>query len=679
MRCSVCDKENTDSSSYCIYCGAGLHNTEDENALADIGPDRCEDQQVTDDLTQDIRQLQKQMRHVLSIISQQGATVLTRQSGGPPSNLVAESDTEETIPKYSLLGNVDWEPLVGGNWLARIGVLAIVIGTAFFLKLAFDNNWIGEQERVILGVLGGVAFLVGSQYWFRKYPVYAQALAGGGIGILYLSIFSAFVPFNMISFYPAIALLLLISSVSAGLALRYDSLTLAIIGIVGAFMAPFILNGFTETMDVVLSADRNIESLQLIVYVVIVDLGVLVLSTFKNWRWLTLAGLVGSLATFGIWHEEYRGTIGHLVSQGSITLIFLLFVGATTLFHLIWRRSPKSYDFTLIAVNASAYLLISYSILWDDFRDWMGGFTLLLSFFYGLISYFTFVKIKEHVSLAVMSLGIALIFLTIAIPVEMDQSWVAVAWSTQAAVLMWLSFRLQMWRLRLAGLGVFTLLIIRVLVFDTSVENLGDFHVILNSRMLAFSAAISALYIGGYFVNKNRRGGLIQSQQSAWNDETRAADSGILSVFSNSMLALETVVHSRFLFPGLLAIANFLTVWILSAEVISVVDSGIIDIGMEAESHIKSLSLSLLWGIYASVMLVVGIVWRWQAVRLGGLALLSIPVIKLFVVDTFDLEQGYRVAAYFSLGFIMLVGGLLYQRYSAAIKRFLFEEQTGPV
>ena len=68
---------------------------------------------------------------------------------------------------------------------------------------------------------------------------------------------------------------------------------------------------------------------------------------------------------------------------------------------------------------------------------------------------------------------------------------------------------------------------------------------------------------------------------------------------------------------------------------------------------------------------------RWQPVRLAGLALLAIPVVKLFVIDTFELEQGYRVVAYFSLGFILLSGGLLYQHYSEAIKRFLFEEQAG--
>ena len=67
----------------------------------------------------------------------------------------------------------DGRPSLGGVWVAHPDV--------------------GEPERVILGIVGGLAFLGASQYWLGKYPVYAQALAGGGIGILYLSIFSAFV------------------------------------------------------------------------------------------------------------------------------------------------------------------------------------------------------------------------------------------------------------------------------------------------------------------------------------------------------------------------------------------------------------------------------------------------------------------------------------------------------
>jgi len=672
MRCPLCDRENADTGFFCIYCGAELHNLEDEADTLEIGPDAPEQERVIGDLTRDVRQLQREMRQVLSILSLQDDTAVTRQPVSPGPTVETWPAPEASVWEPSLWDRVDWEPIVGGNWLARIGVVAIVIGTAFFLKLAFDNNWIGEPERVVLGILGGLAFLGASQYWLRKYPVYAQALAGGGIGILYLSIFSAFVLFSLIGFYSAVGLLLLISCISAALALRHDSLALALIGIAGALMAPFILSGFADGADARAPTGR---SLQLIAYIIAVDLGVLVLSTFKNWRWLTLTALVGSLAAYGAWYAEYSDTVGHLTSQGSITIIFLIFVAATTLFHLVWRRAPKAYDFTLMVATASAYFGISYGLLWNDFRDWMGGFTLLLSLFYGGIAYLALLRIREHVNLALMSLAIALVFLTIAVPVELDLLWIAVAWSTQGTVLVWLSFRLRMWKLRASGLCVFAVLAVRVLAFDTTIDDLGNFQVILNSRMLAFASAITALYLAAYLVRRGSH--LMQEQQSGGDDESGAVGADILSLPSNLMDSLRELMHSRLLFPGLLVTANFLTVWILSAEVIATVDSGVVDMSREAEPHVKSLSLSLLWGFYASVMLIIGIVRRWQPVRLGGLALMAIPVAKLFVVDTFELEQGYRIVAYFSLGFILLAGGLLYQRYSEAIKGFLFEEQAG--
>ena len=293
MRCPLCDRENADTSSFCIYCGAELLNVEDEAATLEIGPDAQEQQLVIGDLTRDVRQLQREMRQVLSILSRQDDTAGTRQPVSPGPTVETWPAPEAPVSESSLWDRVDWEPIVGGNWLARIGVVAIVIGTAFFLKLAFDNNWIGELGRVVLGILGGLAFLGASQYWLRRYPVYAQALAGGGIGILYLSIFSAFVLFSLIGFYPAVGLLLLISCISAALALRHDSLALALIGIAGALMAPFILSGFAEGAA---AGALTGQSLHLIAYIIAVDLGVLVLSTFKNWRWLTLMALVGSLA-----------------------------------------------------------------------------------------------------------------------------------------------------------------------------------------------------------------------------------------------------------------------------------------------------------------------------------------------------------------------------------------------
>ena len=78
--------------------------------------------------------------------------------------------------------------MIGGNWMARVGIIALIVGVGFFLKLAFDNNWVGDTGRVALGILGGLALLGAGEYWQTRYPIYARVLLGGGIALLYLSL-----------------------------------------------------------------------------------------------------------------------------------------------------------------------------------------------------------------------------------------------------------------------------------------------------------------------------------------------------------------------------------------------------------------------------------------------------------------------------------------------------------
>ena len=86
------------------------------------------------------------------------------------------------------------------------------------------------------------------------------------------------------------------------------------------------------------------------------------------------------------------------------------------------------------------------------------------------------------------------------------------------------------------------------------------------------------------------------------------------------------------------------------------------------------MGLTLLWATYGLALVVVGIAGKWRWVRLGGLALLSVAIIKLFAIDTFTLEKGYRVAAYLTLGVLLLAGGFVYHKYANLIKGFIFDQ-----
>jgi uncharacterized membrane protein len=697
-----------------------------------------------------------------SVVWEPALATAGRPPTGPPDRPAVTSQPEESfwdkIP-------IDWEMILGGNWLARIGILAVVIGMGFFLKMAFDNNWIGETGRVVLGISAGLAFLGAGEYWRTKYPVYAQALVGGGIALLYLSMYAAYAVFGLISLYPGVGMLALVSVASAALAIRYESVSLAVIGILGAFLAPIATSGSFENSS---QAQSVGPSFQLMAYIIVIDLGVLVLSTFRSWRWFTMLALIGSLLTFGNWYVQYEQEITVLTAQGSLTIIFLIFAASTTLFHMIWRREPKVFDMTLMILNATAFFGISYGILWDDFRDWMGGFTIVVALFYGGMAYLALTRTREQVKISLMALGIALIMLTIAVPVQLGGPWISIAWAAEAVILLWLSYTLHMWQLRVYSVGIFGLFLIWLFTIDTVAAVEANLTPLANEYLPMYLFGVAAMFLGAYLARRYGdkkieaevvlfpallvAGNVILTVavpiqvDPIWVAVTWAAEAAALVWFSFRLniielrmisigvfatlfawlLVIETpvdfqaydfesgkFVSTKFtLFlnyrmmafvSGILALygagfmiyrvrerlqswekkelllilliaANFLTLWVLSAEVFAAVDSGIINVSGGNAEHVTSLGLSLLWAVYASLVLVVGIVGRWRYVRLAGLGLLAIPVLKLFLVDSFALERGYRVAAFMSLGGILLVGGFLYQRFTTAIRGFLFEE-----
>ncbi|MBI4298297.1 MAG: DUF2339 domain-containing protein [Chloroflexi bacterium] len=653
MRCPNCQHENTPNSRFCISCGTAL--AAPETSAQQIEALQAEVRRLGGNLVamnERLAALERVRGVAAPPLQPTPALEVASVTAGEVPGLAEETPAPPDGDIFKRMKEWDWEQIFGGNWLARIGVLAIIIGVAFFLKLAFDNNWIGPTGRVVLGIIAGLAMLGAGEYWQKRYPAYAQALMGGGIALLYLAIFAAFAIFNLITLNPAVGFLLLISVTSAALALRHDSTALAIIGILGAFGAPFILGGFApETRG----AAQAGESIQLLVYIMVVDLGVLALSTFRNWRWFTLLSLLATLVAFGGWYSEFGNEASLLTSQGGLTLIFLIFVGATTLYHIVWRRAPQAFDQALMIINAGAYFGISYGLLWDDFRLWMGGFSILLALFYGGLAYVALKRSAENVRLSFLALGIALVFLTIAIPVQLgDRAWTTIAWAAEGTVLMWLSFTLQMPRTRIFSYAAFVLVAVRLLFFDTPIDyvDLATFRPVLNERFLAFLVSIASIYIAARLLWRER-GSLDEWERNAW-----------------------------FVYPIFILAANVFSLWILSAEALSYFDSRFTELprferfrGTDDNlRNAQNLSLTAIWAGYAAIALVIGIVKRSRPIRLAALGLLLIPIAKVFVYDIFALERVYRIGAFMGLGVILLASAYLYQRYSRAIRGFLVEK-----
>ena len=117
-----------------------------------------------------------------------------------------------------------WEGLeekVGKRWMTWAGALALFLSASFFLKYAFDNEWLGPTGRVVLGIVAGIAILIAGDYCLRRdMRALGQGLMGGALAILYVSLFGAFSLYKLLPQTPAFLSMVVVTA--AGVALTED-------------------------------------------------------------------------------------------------------------------------------------------------------------------------------------------------------------------------------------------------------------------------------------------------------------------------------------------------------------------------------------------------------------------------------------------------------------------------
>ena len=178
------------------------------------------------------------------------------------------------------------ETQIGSRWLLYIGIVAIVIGVAYFEKLAIDNNWLGETARVIQGgVVGLLLTYAGLRFVRAGYGAYGQIITGGGAAILYLSTYAAFNFYHLIPQPVAFALMVAITAMVAWLADRLQSQGLALFAVGGGFAAPFLVPGTTDAQIALFGYDTILIG------------GTMFLSHRRSWPALNIVSYIATLGT----------------------------------------------------------------------------------------------------------------------------------------------------------------------------------------------------------------------------------------------------------------------------------------------------------------------------------------------------------------------------------------------
>src|SRR6202012_4868611 len=116
------------------------------------------------------------------------------------------------------------ESRIGSQWFNRIGILAVLIAAAWFLKLAIDNHWIGPRGRVLIGLLAGVGLIAWSErFRTRGYAAFSWSLKAIGSGVLYLSLWAAFSLYHLIPAAAAFAAMIVVTAFNGFMSWSQDS------------------------------------------------------------------------------------------------------------------------------------------------------------------------------------------------------------------------------------------------------------------------------------------------------------------------------------------------------------------------------------------------------------------------------------------------------------------------
>ncbi len=612
------------------------------------------------------------------------------------------------------------ETKVGLTIVNRIGVVTLVLGVAFFFKWAVDNNWIGPGGRVILGVLAGFAALGAADFLWRKgQQVFAQGVTGTGVAVLYLAFYAAFGFYHLIPQGFAFLLMFSVTGMAIALSLRYDSQAITALGLFGGYLTPLALSSgedhpwflfgyllLLNAATMALAARRKWRGLEVLSFSATVliyggwlldafsrhnQTGVATIALLAYYALYSQASLrflflptqfLAALALSVIWHDSagaffcfallvalggmlnaerrslpsalsvafvsfwlsyalrqvinYSGT-EWLPAFWGITLAFLLFEG-----YFAWWIAAKHQTLTVqqlltLAVNGIAYYGAAYALLNPQHHAYLGLLAVAVAGVYlglGAYLYRGRVLTEKDLRPVLLSLGMSICFITLAIPIQFTGFTITIAWSLQAVVLTWVGLRFQsQWALD-GALLVFGLVLMRLVLIDSFLlMDPRAYQLLWNRRFVTFAVAAISLLGAAYWASQMSR--------------SRA----LIEYFAGHIVLL----------------------WGLTMEVIGWAERSTPPQNLLS---VETVAVSLLFGVYAVVLVSVGVGTRTAINRIAGLVLIGLVIVKLYLFDVWQLERIYRISAFVALGLLLMGTSFLYSRFRQLIESLWKDDEA---
>jgi len=259
------------------------------------------------------------------------------------------------------------EQRLGVSWLSRIGILVLILGAVFFFQYAVQQGWISKPVRVACGVLAGLALLGAGEWALRKgWRIFAASLTGGGIALLYLSVFAASPNWlKLIGTRAAFACMCLVTVIAVALSLRSRMLAAAVLAQVGAYLTPILLR-----------TGQN-EQVALMTYLLAAGAGFLLLAALKRWQPLGPVALGGTAVVFALWFDQYQAQSPWAGTAAFAWGFFALF-GVYALLATALKRAHQFIGIALVAAAGGLQALLWLGLLEEMADGELLGFLIAL-------------------------------------------------------------------------------------------------------------------------------------------------------------------------------------------------------------------------------------------------------------------------------------------------------------
>jgi uncharacterized membrane protein len=499
-----------------------------------------------------------------------------------------------------------FEDLVAGRGMQLAGILLVLLGTAFFLSLAFTRGWIGPVERIVLGLIAGAALVAvgGLRRSARDLPI-AEGLIGLGAGILYLSLWAA------VALYPqlgvsrgaAFAAMIAVTAVLVVLATTRRSERIALLGLAGGFLTPWLLAGGP--------VDRPV----LAVYLFVLAAAFATIGVRARYRIVEAAAFVATMAYFGVFAPNATEGWSTVAACTVYTVFFGLFAVA---FSAGARRDESASGARLALLAADTVLFaIALEGVFADSQVTLGIALLILAAVF--IAAARVAALPQRMTLAYGYLGLAAA--TLALPALLHRTSLIDALALESALLVTLGANRADRYVQSAGAALFAVVGI-ALFFESTLD--APAGTAFSPLALAFVVTLGSLAFA-----------LTQLPR------TVPRPGGV------SWYGAGTVVASMVAVVGLARV-------LLDAL-------GGQGWNLAVPSHAQ-VAISLAWTAYATALFGIGLRRGNHLLLRLGLMLFAVTILKVFIVDLSNVDLAWRIASFVGLGVVLVAVSAWYMR-----------------